>query len=75
MAVKTKDITPKQYAEFRGCSLSNITKHIRQNGASNLPHVIRLKNWSRFYLLEVPESLTAATFKENKLIKYNKKGK
>lgn len=72
MAEKTKDITPKQYAKFKGCTLANITKHIRAGNALRLPHVIKLKNVSRFYLLEVPEKLTNDTFNSD-IIKYNKK--
>lgn len=68
----TKDITPKQYADFKGCTLQNITKHIRAGNALKLPYVIKLKNISRFYLLEVPENLTNDTFNSD-IIKYNKK--
>jgi hypothetical protein len=60
--MQTKDITPKEYANFRGCSLQNITKHIRNN--KSLPHVITIKQWSRFYTLEVPATLNADTFKK-----------
>lgn len=69
--VKTKDITPAQYAKYYGCTKQNISKHIRNGNALNLPHVITLKNWSRFYLLEVPNWLTRSTFRTD-LIKYNK---
>lgn len=72
MKEKTKDITPAQYAKYKGCSLQNITKHIRNGNVLSLPYVLKLKNWSRFYLLEVPETLTSATFQED-IIKYKKK--
>lgn len=72
MPGKTKDITPLQYSKFKKCSLANITKHIRNGNALKLPYVISLKNISRFYLLEVPESLTNDTFTDD-IIKYNKK--
>lgn len=62
MGESTKDITPKQYANWYGCSLNNITKHLRKG--NSLPHVITIKRWSRFYLLEVPKSLNAKTFLE-----------
>jgi len=71
---KTKDITPAQYARFKGCTLQNVTKHIRAGNALKLPYVIRLKNISRFYLLEVPKTLTNDNFSGN-LIKYNKANK
>lgn len=72
MKQKTKDITPQQYADYKGCSLQYITRIIREGKISKLPHVIRLKNISRFYLLEVPEKLTDATFSED-IIRYDKK--
>jgi len=62
MTAKTKDITPKQYAKWYGCTLQNVTKKIRQNG--HLDGVIRIKSFSRFYLLEVHEGMNAETFKE-----------
>lgn len=61
-AMKTKDITPLQYAKWKGCTLQNITKLIRNN--KELPGVITIKKYSRFYLLEVPENMTAATFEK-----------
>lgn len=67
--MKTKDITPAEYAKYRGCSEQNISKHIRNGNALNLAYVIKLKNFGRFYLLEVPAKLNASTFQEN-LIKY-----
>ena len=56
----TKDITPLQYAEWAGCTLQNVTKKIRNNGC--LDGVITIKKFSRFYLLEVPTSMTSANF-------------
>lgn len=69
MAKKTKYITPAQYAKYYGCTLQNIGKHIRNENILNMPFVISLQNVSRFYLIEVPETLTADTFKGD-LIKY-----
>lgn len=60
----TKDIQPKEYAKWYGCSLQYIGKCIR-NGVE-LPYVLSIKKWSRFYLLVVPESLNAASFTELK---------
>lgn len=68
--MKTKDITPNQYAEFKKCSVQNIRKHIKLGNP--LEHVIKIKTWSRFYTLEVPETLNAESFSTTK-IKYKKK--
>ncbi|HUM53556.1 MAG TPA: hypothetical protein PK431_17180 [Chitinophagales bacterium] len=64
----TKDISPKEYAAWRGCSVSNITKQIRHDRA--LPGVIKVKGFNRFYLLEVDINMNADTFKEGKLPAY-----
>lgn len=69
--METKDITPSEYAAFCGCSLSNITKKIREGAA--MPHVIQVKNWSRFYTLEVPITLNADSFKTEPIEGYKKK--
>lgn len=61
----TKDITPRQYAKVMGCTLQNVTKKIR-NG-SVLSDVIKIKNFSRFYLLEVEETFTNQSFKVGKI--------
>jgi hypothetical protein len=58
----TKDITPKEYAKWAGCTVANISKKIRNGGY--LVHVIRIKKWSRFYTLEVPKDLDAKSFIE-----------
>lgn len=47
-----KDMTPAEYAKLAGCSLQNITKHLRKK-KPKLPGVISIKKYSRFYLLEV----------------------
>lgn len=52
-----KQITPEQYAKYLGCSLSNVTKHLRNNKLQYLPHVKEVKKYSRFYLLVVPANL------------------
>ena len=60
--MKTKDITPLQYAKWYGCTLQNVTKKIRNN--RHLDGVITIKSFSRFYLLEVNADMNAETFKE-----------
>lgn len=57
---KTKDITTAEYAKLKGCTEQNISKHIRKG--NNLEHVIRIKHFNRFYLLEVPINLKANMF-------------
>lgn len=59
----TKEITPIQYADFRGWSLQNVTKHIR--AGNELDHVISVKQYSRFYLLEVPKELKVNTIQQS----------
>lgn len=54
---KTKEITPLQYSKYLGCSLSNVTKHLRNGKMQYLPDVIEVRHYSRFYLLVVPASL------------------
>ncbi len=61
--MKTKDITPLEYAKYRGQCVANISKHIRKGNLAGLPHVITIKSWSRFYTLEVPVELNAGSFK------------
>lgn len=46
-----EQLTPKQYAEKRGISLSAVTECIRENW--DMPGVIEVKKFGRFYLLDV----------------------
>lgn len=62
----TKEITAKAYAKLKGCTEQNVTKHIRNGKFEFLPHVIRVKRFSRFVVLEVPDTLTKNSFKEIK---------
>jgi len=55
--ISTKEITPQQYRKYLGCSLSNVTKHLRKGQLQYLPDVIKVKKYSRFYVLEVPRDL------------------
>lgn len=54
---KTKEITPLQYANYLGCTSQNISKHIRNGKMEFLPDVVKIKRYSRFYLLVVSSSL------------------
>ena len=60
----TKEITAKAYAKLLGCTEQNVTKHIRNGKFEFLPHVLRVKRFSRFVVLEVPENLSKNSFKE-----------
>lgn len=66
LGMGTKDITPHTYAKWLNCSESNVSKHIRNGKFEFLPFVIRVKNWGRFYTMEVPEDLCAESFTEIK---------
>lgn len=55
MDLKTKDITAMDYAKYRGMSVQMIRRKIKDN--KDLVEVISIKRYSRFYTLEVPESL------------------
>lgn len=52
--MKTKLITPLQYAKSKKCTVQNISKKLR--GGSELKDVIKIHSYSRFYLLEVPKN-------------------
>jgi len=62
----TKEITAAAYAKLKGCTEQNITKHIRNQKWEYLPHVIRVKRFSRFVVLEVPDNLGKNSFKDLK---------
>lgn len=49
--MNAKVMTPKQYAEMRGCTVQNVTKHLRNRNI--LPGVSKVKRCSRFYLFEM----------------------
>lgn len=48
---KIAQLTPKEYAEKRGVSLSAVTECIRENWT--LPAVVEVKKFGRFYILNV----------------------
>ena len=59
----TKDISPKQYADWKGCSVQYIHRILLSGELAKLPHVQEVKRYSRFYTLQVPATLTQADFK------------
>ena len=48
---KTKDLTPTQYAKLRDISLSAVTEAVRRGW--QMPGVVKVKKFGRFYLLKV----------------------
>jgi hypothetical protein len=72
MAQKTKEITPIQYAEFKGCWPSYIQRILKAGDYHLLPNVIKVRKYSRFYTLEVPINLTASDFTEVKIKRHRK---
>jgi len=67
MAIKTKEITPIQYAKYAGVFPTYIQRLLRQERYDKLPHVIKVRRYSRFWTLEVPETLTESDFIEKKV--------
>jgi len=61
--MKTKDISPKQYAKWKGCEVQYIHRLLKEERWDRLPHIVSVKRYSRFYTLEVPNNLTANDFK------------
>lgn len=54
---KLKDITPTQYAVYKGCTLANCTKHLRKRTPSFIDEIVNIVMHSRFYILQVNESM------------------
>jgi hypothetical protein len=48
---KIEQLTPKQYAELRDISLQAVTERIREG--LEMPGVIKVNKFGRFYLLNV----------------------
>lgn len=62
--IKTKEITPIQYAKWKGWAATYIQRLLRNERYDKLPSVIKVRKYSRFWVLEVPEDLTESDFKE-----------
>jgi len=60
---KTKDITPIEYAKYRGWSVQNVRKHFKATGLEKFPEVISVKHFSRFYVFVVDSDLIIPTTK------------
>ncbi len=60
---KYKDISPHQYAKWKGCKVQYIHKLLLDGKIDKLPFVKEVKKYSRFYTLKVPDNLTADSFK------------
>lgn len=61
--MKTKDISPGQYAKWKGCKVQYIHRLLLKEQLDKLPFVKSVKKYSRFYTLQVPIDLTANDFK------------
>lgn len=61
--MKTKEISPAQYAKWRGCHVSYIHRILLDGEIGKLDFVRSVKKYSRFYTLEVPNDLTEDSFK------------
>ena len=57
MSIKTKQITPEQYASYKGCSVQYIHRLLKKGDMFKLPEIIEAKRYSRFYVLVVDASL------------------
>lgn len=63
----TKEITPQKYAEWYGCTPQYIHRLLKEERLDLLPQILRVKKYSRFYVLEVPDGLDENSFKEIKI--------
>lgn len=61
-----KEITPQKYAKWYGCKVQYVHRMLKETQIDKLPYVQRVKKYSRFYVLEVPEWLSKDSFKELK---------
>lgn len=50
----TKEITPIQYAKRAGFHKSYVHRLLKNEEIEKLPNIIKVKKFSRFYILEVP---------------------
>lgn len=58
------EVTPKKYANWYGCNVQYIHRLLKDERIDLLPNVIRVKRYSRFYVLEVPVGTSKDSFKE-----------
>lgn len=70
--MKTKDISPIQYAKWYGCHKSLVHRWCAAGEVDKMPYVRAIKSYSRFYTLEVPETLTENDFTEIRFKKSKK---
>lgn len=61
--MKTKDISPTQYAKWKGCSVQYVHKVLSRGEIEKLEFVKQVKKYSRFYTITVPHELTEDSFK------------
>lgn len=58
------EVTPQKYAKWYGCKVQYIHRLLKEERLDLLPNVIRVKKYSRFYVLEVPVGTSKDSFKE-----------
>ncbi len=58
----TKEVSPATYAEWYGCSPQWIRWVLKNRTFADLPHVIEVRRYSRFYTLVVPDWVTGESF-------------
>lgn len=59
-----KEITPQKYAKWYGCKPQYIHKLLKEGQWGDLPEILKVKRYSRFYVLEVPETFGKDSYKE-----------
>lgn len=60
---ETKDISPHTYAKWWGHHVSYVHRLLLAGRVNDLPGVIEVKKYSRFYTLMVNKGLTKDSFK------------
>lgn len=60
--METKEITPAQYAKYRGFSPQYVHKILKDGKLELMPEVQEIKKYSRFYVLVVPDTISENSF-------------
>jgi hypothetical protein len=59
-----KEITPQTYAKWYGCKPQYIHRLLKSGDWAELPLILKVKRYSRFYVLEVPKTFGKDSYKE-----------
>lgn len=62
--MKLKQITPKEYAAMYGCHVSYIQRMLKKGKIDKLPHIKKVRKFSRFFTLDIPANLSAKDFQK-----------